>query len=171
MGKTKNKTYWNVPVPKTLDEALRVAIRMDMHVSKADFIRDAVRRLLEQLGLYPLTKEKGKILVEAKDEGVTELALDFYRKNKRWLGKLLSVRGIAWDTKTGRPSFFLEFENAVVHFTGLNCGYYGEGPTGLARILFEEGFFKSFSEAREFVASREKIDLRREEVEEVGSSK
>ena len=112
-----------------------------------------------------------KPLVEAEDHGLTELALEFYRKNKRWLGKLLHVQGESWNKITNMPSFFLEFENAVVHFTGLNCGYWGEGPTGLARILFEEGFFKTFHEARKFVASREEINLRREEVEKVGASK
>jgi Arc/MetJ-type ribon-helix-helix transcriptional regulator len=44
---------WNLQVPKTLDEALEKAISMDMHRTKTEYIRDAVRRMLETQGLYP----------------------------------------------------------------------------------------------------------------------
>jgi len=44
---------WNIPVPKALDEALEQAIKRDTHLTKADFVRDAVRRRLEELGYKP----------------------------------------------------------------------------------------------------------------------
>jgi Arc/MetJ-type ribon-helix-helix transcriptional regulator len=42
--------YWNIPVPKVLNRAVEEAIRMDMHATKSDFVRDSVRRRLEQMG-------------------------------------------------------------------------------------------------------------------------
>ncbi len=47
---------WNVPVPRSLNEALEKALEIDTHISKADFIRDAVRRELERMGLYPIRR-------------------------------------------------------------------------------------------------------------------
>lgn len=82
-----------------------------------------------------------KPLVEAEDHGVTELSLRFYRENRKWLGKLLHVQGESWNKITNMPSFFLEFENAVVHFTGLNCGYWGgayrPSKNSLRRRIFQ----------------------------------
>jgi metal-responsive CopG/Arc/MetJ family transcriptional regulator len=46
----KNITYWNVAVPKPLNKALERAIANNMHMTKADFIRDVVRRELERTG-------------------------------------------------------------------------------------------------------------------------
>ena len=46
MGKHKDLAYWNIPVPKALDEAVEKAVKTDMYVSKSDLVRDAVRRLL-----------------------------------------------------------------------------------------------------------------------------
>ena len=51
MGKRKGLVYWNIPVTKTLDEAVEEAVRQDMHVSKSDLIRDAVRRLLQKINV------------------------------------------------------------------------------------------------------------------------
>jgi Arc/MetJ-type ribon-helix-helix transcriptional regulator len=47
---SKDKTHWNVPVPRVLDLALEEAVKRDMHSTKSDFIRDAVRRRLEEMG-------------------------------------------------------------------------------------------------------------------------
>ncbi len=47
---SKKKTNWNVPVPRTLDDALEQAVELDTHSTKSDFIRDAVRRKLEEMG-------------------------------------------------------------------------------------------------------------------------
>ncbi|MEM2675639.1 MAG: ribbon-helix-helix domain-containing protein [Candidatus Bathyarchaeia archaeon] len=47
------KTKWSIPVPKTLDEALEEAVKKGAHASKSDFIREAVRRRLEELGYKP----------------------------------------------------------------------------------------------------------------------
>ena len=50
MSKKKGNTRWNIPVPHTLDEALEEAVRLDTHSTKSDFVRDAVRRKLEEMG-------------------------------------------------------------------------------------------------------------------------
>ncbi|MEM2868040.1 MAG: ribbon-helix-helix protein, CopG family, partial [Candidatus Bathyarchaeia archaeon] len=51
-GKIKEKMVcWNIPVPKSLDEALEEAIKRDWHITKAEFIREVVRRELERLGI------------------------------------------------------------------------------------------------------------------------
>jgi len=49
----KDKTAWNIPVSRVLDEALEEAVRLDTHSTKADFVRDAVRRKLEEMGFKP----------------------------------------------------------------------------------------------------------------------
>lgn len=51
MGKRKELFYWNIPVTRALNEAVEEAVKLDMHVSKSDFVRDAVRRLLHELGV------------------------------------------------------------------------------------------------------------------------
>jgi len=56
MSRRRSITYWNVPVPRSLNEALEKALEIDTHISKADFIRDAVRRELERMGLYPIRR-------------------------------------------------------------------------------------------------------------------
>ena len=53
MPKRKDMKYWNIPVTSTLDDALEEAVRKDTHSTKSDFIRDAVRRKLEELGFKP----------------------------------------------------------------------------------------------------------------------
>jgi len=50
MVKKRDITYWNIPVPKPLNEALEKALAKKMHMTKAEFIRDAVRRELERTG-------------------------------------------------------------------------------------------------------------------------
>jgi Arc/MetJ-type ribon-helix-helix transcriptional regulator len=49
----KERKNWNIPVPKTLDDALEHAVTMDSHSSKSEFVRDAVRRRLEEMGFNP----------------------------------------------------------------------------------------------------------------------
>ena len=46
MGK---KIFWNIPVPKPLDEAVEDIVARDMHASKSEFVRDAVRKELERI--------------------------------------------------------------------------------------------------------------------------
>lgn len=43
-------TYWNVPVNRMLNKALEEAIEKAGYRTKTEFIRDAVRRRLEELG-------------------------------------------------------------------------------------------------------------------------
>ncbi|MEM0008343.1 MAG: ribbon-helix-helix domain-containing protein [Candidatus Bathyarchaeia archaeon] len=62
------KTKWSIPVPKALDEALEEAIKKDTHASKSDFIRDAVRRRLEELGYKPRIFEEPIKEVKKRDE-------------------------------------------------------------------------------------------------------
>jgi len=49
MSNEKDLTNWNIQVTRILDEAVEEAVRRDMHVSKSDLIRDAVRRLLREI--------------------------------------------------------------------------------------------------------------------------
>jgi hypothetical protein len=51
MPKRKDLHYWNIPVTKHLDTVLEKAITINGHVSKSDFIRDAVRIKLMNMGL------------------------------------------------------------------------------------------------------------------------
>ncbi len=45
----EKKIFWNIPVPKPLDEAVEDAVATDMHASKSEFVRDAVRKELERI--------------------------------------------------------------------------------------------------------------------------
>ena len=45
----KRVRFWNIPVPRELDDRVEEWVRRDAHVSKAELIRDAVRRYLEML--------------------------------------------------------------------------------------------------------------------------
>jgi Arc/MetJ-type ribon-helix-helix transcriptional regulator len=51
-------TFWKVPVTPMLDEMLEKAVEKNAHVSKADFIREAVREKLTKMGLFELPKER-----------------------------------------------------------------------------------------------------------------
>ena len=57
MSKKERLVFWNVPVPKPLDRALEEALRRDWCRTKAEFIREAVRRRLEELGFRPVGGE------------------------------------------------------------------------------------------------------------------
>lgn len=52
--------FWNIPVTETFDEALEQAVSVDSHSSKAEFVRDAVRRRLEEMGFKPQVFAKEK---------------------------------------------------------------------------------------------------------------
>ena len=54
MVKNEDMRYWNVPVPKSLDEALEAAIKEKGYRTKTEFIRGVVRRELEHLGIKPV---------------------------------------------------------------------------------------------------------------------
>lgn len=41
---------WQIPVTTTLDRMLEEAVRADTHVSKSDFVREAVRARLREMG-------------------------------------------------------------------------------------------------------------------------
>jgi Arc/MetJ-type ribon-helix-helix transcriptional regulator len=47
--------FWNIPVTKFLDESLERAVQLNSHVSKADFVRDAVRHKLVEMGIQEKT--------------------------------------------------------------------------------------------------------------------
>jgi Arc/MetJ-type ribon-helix-helix transcriptional regulator len=61
MSKQERKN-WNIPVPKNLDDALEKAVSCDSHSSKAEFVRDAVRRRLEEMGF------RNQVFVESRNE-------------------------------------------------------------------------------------------------------
>lgn len=52
--------FWNIPVTETLDKALEQAVSVDSHSSKAEFVRDTVRRRLEEMGFNPRVFAKEK---------------------------------------------------------------------------------------------------------------
>ena len=45
--------FWQVPITEKLDEMLKTAIRENAHVSKSDYIREAVRAKLTHDGFMP----------------------------------------------------------------------------------------------------------------------
>lgn len=51
MVRRKDSTYWNVPVPKPLNDALEKILLRNAHATKAAFIRDAVRKELRKYGV------------------------------------------------------------------------------------------------------------------------
>ena len=60
----KNKTNWNIPVPVALDDALEKAVQLDTHSTKSDFVRDVVRRRLEEMGYKPRVFDKQEKTIE-----------------------------------------------------------------------------------------------------------
>lgn len=61
----KEKTNWNIPVSKVLDGALEEALKSDSHSSKSEFVRDAVRRRLEEMGFKNQVFSEQKIEIPA----------------------------------------------------------------------------------------------------------
>jgi Arc/MetJ-type ribon-helix-helix transcriptional regulator len=55
LGKRK-LTFWKVPVTPLLDEMLEKAIERNAHVTKSDFIREAVREKLAKMGFMASTE-------------------------------------------------------------------------------------------------------------------
>ena len=55
--------YWNIPVTPHLDKVVVKAVELNVHVSKADFVRSAVREKLITIGLKKEldTIEKGSV--------------------------------------------------------------------------------------------------------------
>ena len=53
MENGKEITYWNIPVPKMLNEALEDAIKCNWHRTKTEFIRELVRQELLARGYRP----------------------------------------------------------------------------------------------------------------------
>lgn len=51
--KSKEITAWNVRIPKPLNSALTEALKSGAHLTKAEFIRDAVREKLERMDTKP----------------------------------------------------------------------------------------------------------------------
>lgn len=49
MSRKKDLAFWNIPVPRSLNEAVEIAVNSDGHVSKSEFVRDACRQLLEKM--------------------------------------------------------------------------------------------------------------------------
>lgn len=56
VGQTKTK--WCIPVTKTLDADVEEAVSRGRYSSKAEFVREAVRRQLEAIGFKPQVSEK-----------------------------------------------------------------------------------------------------------------
>lgn len=56
-GKT---VFWHVPVTVALDRAVEEAIRRDMHSTKADLIREAVREKLKEMEPWLMQRDTGQ---------------------------------------------------------------------------------------------------------------
>lgn len=58
MNKEKKVMNWCIPVPRELNAQVEKAVALDSHMSKSEFVRDAVRRLLSQhtINTSPQTK-------------------------------------------------------------------------------------------------------------------
>jgi Arc/MetJ-type ribon-helix-helix transcriptional regulator len=71
-GKRKN-AFWNLQVPEQLDVAIDKLIATDFHLTKAEFIREAVREKLAKHGIthQPEPEKEGAlgIKVEASKDG------------------------------------------------------------------------------------------------------
>jgi len=50
MSKKHEIARWNFLVPKLLNETVERAIELDSHMTKSDFVRDAVREKLAAMG-------------------------------------------------------------------------------------------------------------------------
>ena len=50
----KRLVFWKIPVTELLDRALEKAIEKNAHVSKSDFVREAVREKLAKMGFLEL---------------------------------------------------------------------------------------------------------------------
>ena len=59
MGKEREKRtiHWNVPAPKPLNDALVTFITSNFHMTKAEFIREAVREKLAKHGIVHVSKK------------------------------------------------------------------------------------------------------------------
>jgi len=57
MEENGDLTYWNIPVSRLFNKALEEAITLAGYRTKTEFIRDAVRRRLEELGIKPGARE------------------------------------------------------------------------------------------------------------------
>lgn len=53
-----DKTKWCIPVTTSLDIAVEQAVAKDSHISKSEFVRDAVRKQLTMMGFNPQVFEK-----------------------------------------------------------------------------------------------------------------
>jgi Arc/MetJ-type ribon-helix-helix transcriptional regulator len=60
-----DKTKWCIPVTTALDDAVEHAVAKDSHISKSEFVRDAVRKQLESMGFNPQVFGEKKIKSEA----------------------------------------------------------------------------------------------------------
>jgi Arc/MetJ-type ribon-helix-helix transcriptional regulator len=49
----KKLKFWSIPVTELLDQCVEKAVEVNAHVSKSDFVRDAVREKLAKMGLLP----------------------------------------------------------------------------------------------------------------------
>jgi Arc/MetJ-type ribon-helix-helix transcriptional regulator len=50
--------FWNIPVTPVLDQLVEKVVEMDAHVSKSDFVREAVREKLARMGLLEQVNQK-----------------------------------------------------------------------------------------------------------------
>ena len=88
-------------------------------------------------------------------DGITDKSLKFWNENKSKLGKIshVEVSAEGWIDRDGYE-YPVEYEyncmivgkDATMLLSGCNCGYFGQGPHGTAKILTELGLNKSEAE-------------------------
>ncbi len=71
MREKREMTMWSIPVTKRLDEAVEQAVNSDMHVTKSDLVRDAVRQLLKQMNV-PVKEATSHSKVEKRRHVIIE---------------------------------------------------------------------------------------------------
>lgn len=71
-----NKTKWCIPVTNTLDKAVEQAVARDSHISKSEFVRDAVRKQLEIMGYNPQVFEQNRKASVTPDQRDTPALAD-----------------------------------------------------------------------------------------------
>jgi Arc/MetJ-type ribon-helix-helix transcriptional regulator len=51
MTRNRKTVFWHIPVTETLDRAVEEAVYQDMHSTKTELVREAVREKLKEMGV------------------------------------------------------------------------------------------------------------------------
>ena len=106
-----------------------------------EFERDVwLEKVKIKFPVRDFTKEANMEYKE-KNHGITEKSITYLNICKERLGEIICAEGI-W-TEDDAPDYWTTFSdkdgNKIV-CSGFSWGYYGEGPSGLQRVLEDFGF-------------------------------